>query len=180
MYVLGARTKTANPVGIWLKILVGTLLLMTLVRAQPDMKHMLDSARRVPSLHASADNTEIDVDELETLERLNYGVSFSPITGMYTPTKATYNLMLVMDIPQIRATALPWKDCLLNEEEECYTLQDFCDYMYNSDKFYERTCLLLEQFKAWSKMGKSMMNRLRAYIELSTQLTDNDKLDQAK
>ena len=49
---------------------------------------------------------------LDAVERLNYGVSFSPIDGVYVPTEATYNLMMLMNVPMFKATLHAWQKCL--------------------------------------------------------------------
>ena len=45
---------------------------------------------------------------LDPVERLNYGVSFSCIDGIYVPTEATYNLMMMMNVPMRRTKKHPW------------------------------------------------------------------------
>ena len=75
----------------------------------------------------------IKLETLETVERMNYGISFSPIDGIYTPIEATYDLMLVMDVPIFDPENIPWKSCLKAVYFHCLNVDrcTFVDPKYN-------------------------------------------------
>ena len=117
-------------------------------------------------------------DSLETIERMNYGVSFSPIDGVYVPTEATYNLMLVMDVPMFGDPDAMWQECLTDPDGKCVD-PDMCDMITpgisvrNRTSEQNQTCDMLHKFvdhlqKTRGRIAKGLLARLWAYVGAST------------
>ncbi len=116
---------------------------------------------------------------LDAVERLNYGVSFSPIDGVYVPTEATYNLMMVMNVPMFKATSQQWQKCLPGAYSGC-ALTDMCRLITPADVLpinrtaeQNQTCVLVDRFIAHlqntrGSVATNLLDRLKAYIQLST------------
>ncbi len=130
------------------------------------------------------------IEMLETVERMNYGVSFSPIDGTYTPTEATYNLVLVMDVPMFNASKVPWKSCLPGPDGKCINM-DMCELLTpntvaaNRSVEQNQTCLLLDKFvshlqKTRSSVARDLLARLKAYLELSADYVNEEPSNRGK
>ncbi len=130
-------------------------------------------------------------DSLETVERMNYGVSFSPIDGVYVPTEATYNLMLVMDVPMFGDPDAMWQECLTDPDGKCVD-PDMCDMITpgiiarNRTSEQNQTCDMLHKFvdhlqKTRGRIAKGLLARLWAYVGASTaHLGLNDRKRQTR
>ncbi len=184
LFVLGVITKTKKTrIGLPLTIFLLTLMITGIMaEKRQDRKGDKQGKGRwngQPKPQNGVLNIETDI--LETVERMNYGVSFSPIDGVYTPTEATYNLMLVMDVPQFKADNIPWKRCLRGLYFGCYSDMDMCEYLapkYNGSAEVNQTCMLLNKFvshlhKTRSNIGRDLLTRLRSYVELSADYVNN-------
>ena len=59
---------------------------------------------------------------LDAVNRLNFGVQFSPEKGSFTPEVANYNLLMVMDLPRFMQFETE-KTCMTDEEGHCVNEQ---------------------------------------------------------
>ncbi len=186
-YVLGVayqngRVKLKTPLyfTIICLMVIGTV-------ARPDPNQLGGQERtglRYGQLQPENNGENSQYDTLKTVERMNYGVSFSPIDGVYTPTEATYNLMLVMDVPQFRPKGIPWWKCVKDANSTCLKM-DMCLYLaprvapQNRSGQTNHTCTLLRGFvenvqRTRGGIAKGFLNRLRAYVELSAEYSGNE------
>ncbi len=144
-------------------------------RDRPDRKGRRTGRRKGRLRTKQADGR---TDSLETVERMNYGVSFSPIDGVYVPTEATYNLMMVMDVPMFGDPDAMWQECLTGPEGKCVD-PDMCDMIApgvaisNRTSEQNQTCEMLHKFvdhlqKTRGRIAKGLLARLWAYIGAST------------
>ncbi len=125
------------------------------------------------------------------VERMNYGITFSPIAGMYVPTEATYNLMLVLDISMFGAASnMSWKTCVPNTNGKCRG-DDLCEIMtpgiasMNRTTEQNHTCSILGNFvgqlqSTRREVANSLMQRLKTYMKLTEELVQIDKSDRSK
>ncbi len=181
-YVLGVITQTGKTKLRMPLVLAFLVLMIVGIMAEPRQDQLGDMGRNGREIGQPLSNDgdkSFDIETLKSVERMNYGVSFSPIDGVYTPTEATYNLMLVMDVPMFDPENIPWKDCMEDVFFNCFNA-NMCALM---DPDFDRltrfneanaTCRLLGKFvehiqQTRNEVAVDLVARLRSYLTLSAE-----------